>query len=127
MRLLGPVFIAALLCGAPNGLAAPGDLDTSFGSGSGKVFTAIESGNDQALGAALQPDGKIVVVGYCSSSDDSDFCLVRYLPSGALHASFNGTGKAVTAIGVGSDKGRAIALQQDGKIVVVGECLNGNK
>ncbi|MBP6529605.1 MAG: hypothetical protein KA260_05745, partial [Burkholderiales bacterium] len=50
---------------------------------------------------------------------------------GSLHTSpfpgFNGgTGKiANLAIGAGNDYGTAVALQSDGKIVLVGQCTNG--
>ena len=53
------------------GFAAPGDLDTSLNS-TGKVFTAIGSGDDTARAVALQPDGKIVAVGHCFNGNDDD-------------------------------------------------------
>ncbi len=43
--------------------AAPGDLDTTFGSG-GKVITQITEGPDIPTRVRIQPDGKIVTVGY---------------------------------------------------------------
>jgi len=127
LRILGPVLVAATLCWSSNASAAPGDLDTSFGSGTGKVITAIGQDGDVARAIALQPDGKIVVAGGCvnSSGSDNDFCLARYLPSGALDASFNTTGKVITAIGSGDDNAYALALQLDGKIVAAGACWNG--
>ena len=101
-----------------------GALDTSFGS-TGKVITAIGNGNDGAYSLALQPDGKIVVSGSCLNGTTYDFCLARYLASGALDLSFNGTGKVMTAIGSGTDAAYSVALQPDGKIVVAGRCSNG--
>jgi len=106
--------------------AAPGDLDITFGSGSGKVMTAIGTGGaDVANALALQPDGKLVVSGYCSNSSNYDFCLARYLPSGALDTSFNTTGKLITSIGVGGGFAGDLARQADGKLVVAGVCSNG--
>ena len=104
--------------------SASGALDLSF-NGTGKVITAIGSGNDAAYSVALQPDGKIVVAGRCSNGTNTDFCLARYLASGALDLSFNGTGKVITMIGNGGDVARGVALQPDGKIVVAGYCING--
>ncbi len=50
-----------------------------------------------------------------------DFGLVRLQTNGALDTSFDGDGKVLTDIGVGSsDYGRALAIQTDGKIVVAG-------
>src|SRR5262245_7042667 len=42
--------------------AGDGDLDSSFGSG-GKVITDFAGGTDIGHAVAVQPDGKIVVVG----------------------------------------------------------------
>ncbi|HPG61472.1 MAG TPA: delta-60 repeat domain-containing protein [Casimicrobium sp.] len=103
---------------------ASGALDLSF-NGSGKVMTAIGSGTDAAYSVALQPDGKIVVAGRCSNGTNTDFCLARYLASGALDVSLNSTGTVITTIGSGGDIARGVALQPDGKIVVAGYCSNG--
>ena len=103
---------------------ASGALDLSF-NGTGKVMTAIGSGNDAAYSVALQPDGKIVVAGRCSNGTNTDFCLARYLASGALDLSFNSTGTVITMIGSGGDVARGVALQPDGKIVVAGYCVSG--
>ena len=104
--------------------SASGTLDASF-NGTGKVITAIGSGNDAAYSVALQPDGKIVVAGRCSNGTNTDFCLARYLASGALDVSLNSTGTVITTIGSGGDVARGVALQPDGKIVLAGYCSNG--
>ena len=103
---------------------ASGALDMSLNS-TGTVITTIGSGNDVARGVALQPDGKIVVAGYCSNGTTYDFCLARYLASGTLDVSFNGSGTVITPIGVGDDYAISLALQPDGKIIVAGVCSNG--
>jgi len=97
----------------------PASLDNSF-NGNGKVTTAFGSRNS-ANAVALQTDGKIVVAGYTNvSGGDYDFALARYTTNGALDNSFAGNGKL--AIGFGGDElANAIAIQQDGKIVVAGE------
>ena len=104
--------------------SASGTLDVSF-NGTGKVITAIGSGNAAAYSVALQPDGKIVVAGRCSNGTNTDFCLARYLASGALDVSLNSTGTVITTIGSGGDVARGVALQPDGKIVLAGYCSNG--
>lgn len=128
IRLFGRLLIAATLFWVATGTrAAPGDLDvTSFGSGTGKVITAIGSNNDLVSAVALQPDGKIVVAGSCLNGANNDFCIARFLPGGALDTSFNATGKVITAIGPGNDSASAVAIQPDGKIVVAGYCSNGS-
>jgi uncharacterized delta-60 repeat protein len=55
-----------------------GSLDVSFGSG-GKIITDVLGTQDNALGLALQPDGKLVAAGSVRSTPvDDDFVLVRY-------------------------------------------------
>jgi uncharacterized delta-60 repeat protein len=105
--------------------SANGALDPSFGS-SGKVATPMGSNNDYIRAIALQPDGKIVVAGYCWNGTKNDVCLARYLASGALDASFNSTGKLISPIGASDSVATAAALQPDGKIVVAGYCSNGS-
>jgi uncharacterized delta-60 repeat protein len=101
-----------------------GALDTTF-SGDGKVFTSFTAGDDVASSVVLQPDGKIVVAGSCLISTIpayDAFCAVRYLANGDLDTSFSGDGKVTTSIGSGNDYAGDVALQSDGKIVIVGNC-----
>jgi uncharacterized delta-60 repeat protein len=98
-----------------------GSLDTSF-SADGRVQTNF-TGSDGATDVALQGD-KIVVVGF--SFDDADpnidrFALARYNPNGSLDSTFSGDGRQTIAFGNISDHAKGVALQGDGKIVVVGE------
>ena len=93
--------------------AAPGDLDVSF-SGDGKQTTDF-GGADLASAVAVQADGKLVVAG----TSDGNFALARYGVDGALDPSFSGDGLVTTDIG-GTDDGQGVAIQADGKIVVVG-------
>ena len=44
----------------------------------GKLITPIGSSSDYANSLALQPEGKIVVAGYCSNGANDDFCLARF-------------------------------------------------
>jgi uncharacterized delta-60 repeat protein len=103
----------------------PGTLDASFGTG-GKVMTSFGAANDRATAVALQPDGKIVVAGYCRNSSQDDFCALRYEADGTLDQSFGSAGKAINAVGIDNDSVVAVALQPDSKIVVVGFCLNSS-
>jgi uncharacterized delta-60 repeat protein len=93
-----------------------GRLDTTF-SGDGRQTTEF-GGNDSAAGVALQPDGKIMVVGR-GGDFGNDFALARYNPNGSLDASFSGDGRQTTDFG-GGDAAADVVLQPDGKIVVAG-------
>jgi uncharacterized delta-60 repeat protein len=97
-----------------------GTLDPAF-SGDGKQTTDFGfGGGDAATGVAIQDDGKIVVVGFAAGPmSSSAFALARYNPNGTLDPTFSGDGKQ-TIYFLGSDKAFGVALQSDGKIVVVG-------
>ena len=94
-----------------------GSLDTSF-SGDGKVSTDWNYKDDYAWAVALQSDGKILVAGYAWDTD-TNFFLLRYNLDGSLDTTFDGDGKLVTNF-LGSDEGRALVVQADGKILVAG-------
>lgn len=101
-----------------------GSLDISFGT-TGKITTAIGTGNDFGLSIAIQTDGKIVVAGFSDNGTNADFALVRYNTNGSLDNLFDTDGKVTTAIGSADDRGYSVAIQSDGKIVVAGVSVNG--
>jgi len=98
-------------------------LDSSFGTG-GLVSTAFGS-YGAASRVAIQADGRVLVTGQDALGD---FTLVRYTSAGVADTSFNATGKVVTTpSGSCSAQSRALSIQADGKIVVVGSsCPNFN-
>ncbi|HEX3149657.1 MAG TPA: putative Ig domain-containing protein [Gemmataceae bacterium] len=100
-----------------------GSLDASF-DGDGKLTTAIGTGHDEALGLALQSDGKIIAVGDSFNGSNSDFALIRYLTDGALDPTFGTGGKVVTAFGAADDYGYSVGIDGLGRIVVGGFTLN---
>lgn len=109
-------------------LERDGAIDTTFGSG-GKVLTDVAGGADTAYAVAVQPDGKIVVAGSATVGANLDFVVARYLPSGAIDATFGAAatpGLITTAFGADSDTAYALVLQADGKIVVGGDTSQGS-
>ena len=100
-----------------------GSLDLSF-AGSGKVVTDFGS-SEGIRGMALQPDNSIIVAGFSVGlSSNFDFALARYNPDGSIDAGFGNGGLVTTDVSgglpSGDDFGEDLALQADGKIVVVG-------
>jgi uncharacterized delta-60 repeat protein len=99
-----------------------GSRDNSFG-GDGKV-TIPFGGNDRCHDLALQNDGKLVALGTRWGSDD-DFAVARLETDGTLDnnsngdGGFDGDGKLTTGFG-GDEDAQAVAIQPDGKIVVLG-------
>jgi uncharacterized delta-60 repeat protein len=98
-------------------LNANGSPDTTL-DGDGTATIDFGSTEDLANGAVLQPDGKIVVAGYTQA--DEDVAVARLNANGSPDATFGAAGKATVDFGVATF-GNAVALQPDGKIVVVGQ------
>ena len=94
-----------------------GSPDQAFGD-DGRVLTNLTAGADIAFGVAIQPDGKIVVAGRAGVPGGA-FALVRYDSDGTLDTSFRSGGTVITRF---DDPAAAsgLAIQSDGKIVLVG-------
>ncbi|MCA9121898.1 MAG: hypothetical protein H6822_11525 [Planctomycetaceae bacterium] len=104
-------------------LLAAGDLDSTFGTG-GLVTTDLASVtaglSDKATGIAIQQDGKLVVVGSAKIGPGSDFAVVRYHANGVLDPTFSVDGKLTADFG-GEDTAQRVAIDADGKLIVVGQ------
>ncbi len=96
-------------------LGRNGTPDTSF-SQDGRRWIGFSS-FDVANSVAVQPDGKIIVVGRTQADD---FAIVRLKANGALDDSFAGDGKRHLQFAGGNSQAKSVALQEDGRIVVAG-------
>jgi uncharacterized delta-60 repeat protein len=122
---VGLAVLVVLAVLPSSAVAAPGDLDPTF-SGDGRVTTKLGGRYEAARDVAVQPDGRIVAVGLSASTplDESPFppggfALARYRPDGKVDRSFAKDGTRVDVIRDLSGA-LAVALQADGRIVVVG-------
>ncbi len=97
---------------------ANGTLDAGFKKG----ITEFDGLSSSAKGLALQPDGHVVLAGDCSNSTRGYFCAMRLATNGTIDASFNQTGTVVTAVGSPRDTAYGLALEPDGKLLLVGGC-----
>jgi len=116
------------LNGAKNSFAlarylSDGSLDASFGEG-GVVLTAL--GDSQIKALAVQPDGRILAVGFAQGGFDivntvptHAFAMARYLPDGTLDTSF-GTNGMVTQVIDGNSEIHALEILPGDKILVAG-------
>src|SRR5437773_4067630 len=101
-----------------------GSLDQTFGS-NGSVQTTFGDSAAEGNDVVLQPDGKIIVVGFTgagSYSSLNNFALIRFNPDGTLDQSFGAGGKVKSARGLAT----SAVLQADGKIVVGGTYNTGS-
>ncbi len=114
--------ISICILGGAAASAADADLDTSFSS-DGKIAFFMHSGDSVANAVAIQPDGKIVVVGTSHNGANTDIAVARFNSNGTLDLTFSGDGRAFYDFGWGNDTAEDVAIQIDGKIVVVGEAL----
>ena len=105
---------------------ADGSLDSSFGGGDGQVFIDITPGADFVYIVRIQANGKIVVAGPAAYfGSNSRFALARLTPDGSLDPTFGGDGTVVTDVTPSYDALNGMALQSNGKIVVVGSVSAG--
>ncbi|HEV7732724.1 MAG TPA: hypothetical protein VGR62_11205 [Candidatus Binatia bacterium] len=93
--------------------------DPAFGTG-GKVTTDLPGADDVAQGVVVQPDGKIVVVGYTGNETSSVLALVRYLHDGMPDASFGTNGIVLTPVTARADGASDVIRNADGTLVVSG-------
>ncbi len=96
-----------------------GSLDTSF-DGDGLLSTDIDGSFEQCTALVMQPDGKILAAGFTENPGNYNFALVRYNPDGSLDPTFDGDGKLESDLTGSNDRIFGMALQPNGKIVVVG-------
>ena len=106
-------------------LNSNGSLDTTFDT-DGKITTAFGSFYDGAYSVVIQSDGKIIASGNSNNGSQALFATARYNTNGTLDTTFDTDGKITTAFGSFDDGANAIAIQNDGKIVVAGYSDSGS-
>lgn len=105
-----------------------GNLDNTFGGGTGKVSTDFGSQSiDQAYGLSLQSDGKLVLAGLRTppgGGATDDFALARYDTSGSLDLTFDTDGRVTTDLAGNNEQAYDVAVQPTGRIVAAGFTTN---
>jgi uncharacterized delta-60 repeat protein len=92
-----------------------GSLDSTF-SRDGIVRTNFNGFEDIAYDVEVQPNGKILAVGYVEVNRQLRFGIVRYRPSGIRDLTFSGDGKVANVVG----SAFGAALDETPRLVVVG-------
>ncbi len=95
-----------------------GAFDRSF-SGNGWATSDFSNGHDFAWDIALQPDGR-VVLGGVSAAGTGEFGLLRFRANGSPDRTLGGDGWARFNFTSQFDAATGVAVQDDGKIVLVG-------
>jgi uncharacterized delta-60 repeat protein len=124
-RIHSPRTALSLVCSRLVLVALAAPLAADDGDPLSHGVAAFDLGGDNAdsgMGIAGQSDGKVVVVGTVQTATGSSaLALARFLPTGALDATFGVVGRAANPFGHSAATfGRAVAVQPDGRIVVVG-------
>ncbi|HZR80257.1 MAG TPA: hypothetical protein VFD92_04090 [Candidatus Binatia bacterium] len=103
-----------------------GRLDATFGAG-GIAIAAIGSGNDEAAAVELDAAGRIVIGGYSALGGQYALAVARFDATGALDPSFGDGGSTRVRFSTGDAFGNALALDDEGRIVVAGRArIDGN-
>ena len=119
-------LIAALGCFLliASATAEPGDIDTSFGDGSGKVITPFDDGvYAQGNCSVIDAEGRILLAGHAvNKTDGRNFAIARYSLDGLLDNKFgSGNGYMITPVGSGGNaRGQAMVIDHLGRILVAG-------
>lgn len=138
LPMLGLGVLGAMGATARVAQTAPSDPDPDF-NGSGWVTTVL-GGTEQIHGLAVQPDDgqtMILAVGQTLSSDDVfNFTAIRYRADGSVDPAFgDGTvdngGQSIGLIrdrfGSGDHVANAVAVQDDGGVVIAGYSDDGTQ
>jgi uncharacterized delta-60 repeat protein len=97
-----------------------GQIDSSFSGDGKRVILFTDGNNEVAKDVVIQPDGKIIIVGYASNGSNFDFAVARFNPDGIFDSSFSSDGKLLVDFDNGWDQANDVCLQPDGKILVAG-------
>jgi uncharacterized delta-60 repeat protein len=120
------IFVFGLIGSA---FAFPGSLDPFFGTGGISTAPVGKGGYDLSAAAALQADGKIVIVGDSRSNSE----MFSEEPVNSIVSRINADGTLDTSFGLHgivkrrlNGRANAVVMQADGKIVVGGYTFEGN-
>lgn len=104
-------------------LNADGTLDTTFATGGRFMYNAKVAVAERAYGVAVQADGKILIAG--RDGLPRTRYVIRLNADGAFDTTFGVNGVFKTAIGSTTFDEPELAIQADGKIIVIGASRNG--
>lgn len=119
INLLPKLSLLWALAATTGSLTAAGNLDKEFNT-SGIVIKDF-GGTDSLSTVTVRANGKILAAGTTDVSGHDDILVVRYLSNGTLDPTFSADGSdLINLTATSNETVTAMAIQPDGKIVVVG-------
>lgn len=105
---------------------AGGNIDPALATAGPRVL-ALEAGvSSYGSAILLQPDGKVLLAGSCSSPGPFfGFCAIRVHPDFAIDSTFANGGIATTVMGPVNGYVLGARLLADGRMILAGQCSNG--
>ncbi|MBC7775293.1 MAG: T9SS type A sorting domain-containing protein [Phycisphaerae bacterium] len=99
-----------------------GVLDTTFAVNG--LSTIDRNTFESNIAFTIQPDNKVVAVGFTEEAGVSKLTVIRYLPDGMLDGTFASNGVFAGTYLQNINIAQAVTLQSDGKILVAGYGTN---
>lgn len=100
-------------------LLPTGTADPAFGAG-GKTALAALPGSHYFTDVLVQPDGKILALGFMHSYNGQTALLARFRANGQLDSTFNGIGYALNDFGQGYADMKTLALCPNQTVLLAG-------
>jgi uncharacterized delta-60 repeat protein len=100
-----------------------GSFDDTF-HGNGTITENFKQGSTVYTSTIEQSDGKVIAAGYLFNGSDYDFLVSRFNTNGSFDNTFSEDGSQTISFLNSNDYAYALALQQDGKILVSGQAVN---
>jgi len=126
-RTVSVIIVVVGLLSATIASAAGGDLDPTFGT-NGAAITDLGSAMDTGNSILVQSDGRILMLGYAQLDQNLPYhripVILRYNADGTVDTTFAVNGKLIVDTG-DSVYGTQMALQADGRLVIVGGTNHG--
>lgn len=103
-----------------------GSNDTTFGVSTSNIYSLYSPPFDAntthyPAKMAIQADDRIIISGLGQSSSGNSYWAVRLMPNGVIDSSFNGNGYMNMSFGTMQDRGKCVAIQNNGKIILAGK------
>jgi uncharacterized delta-60 repeat protein len=100
-------------------------IDTSFGNNGLLLNPLTGTFNRETYVMEIDPSNRVLLAGSCIVAAQPVFCVSRFSPSGQSDNTFGSNGVAAfDALPGNADYAYAMAVQEDGKIILTGQAFN---